>query len=217
MGHVTVGVAVRDPEALVFGLLLLAGGAWIRLRASTLAVVALATLFADVAFFTGSAAVANLINGEEPLDSAVPSVLLAAALLGFFGCIQAILGPRLRIGRALALGAVVLVVAVGALAGWSSRSRVGVEAGRPHDVAVLMTGTRFKPSRLVVEGGGWLHVTNRDLFWHTFTVRELGIDARIPVGGERRISVPATAGRYEFVCVVPGHELVGMKGTLSIR
>jgi plastocyanin len=59
-------------------------------------------------------------------------------------------------------------------------------------------------------------VTNHDLFWHTFTIARLGVDARVPIGGTRRVHIEAAAGTYRFICRIPGHEGAGMSGTLII-
>ena len=46
---------------------------------------------------------------------------------------------------------------------------------------------------------------------------ELGVDVKSPVGGERQISFDAEPGTYTFYCAIPGHETLGMIGTLTIR
>src|SRR5437764_533835 len=58
---------------------------------------------------------------------------------------------------------------------------------------------------------------NNDLFWHTFTVTQLGVDIRLPVKGNQRLSFNAAPGTYEFFCAIPGHKGIGMRGTLVIR
>jgi plastocyanin len=59
-------------------------------------------------------------------------------------------------------------------------------------------------------------LNNLDLFWHTFTIRDLGVNLNVPVQAERRIEFDAPAGTYAFVCKIPGHEQAGMEGTLTV-
>lgn len=59
-------------------------------------------------------------------------------------------------------------------------------------------------------------VENRDLFWHTFTVEELGVDLRVPVSAEMTVTFDAPPGEYRFVCAIPGHADAGMEGTLTV-
>jgi plastocyanin len=35
-------------------------------------------------------------------------------------------------------------------------------------------------------------------------------------GGKRTLSLDLKAGKYTFYCSLPGHELAGMKGTLTV-
>jgi plastocyanin len=60
-------------------------------------------------------------------------------------------------------------------------------------------------------------LTNRDLFWHTFTIHQLGVDLEAPLGGTREVTFTAPAGSYRFYCRVPAHAAAGMRGTLTIR
>jgi uncharacterized cupredoxin-like copper-binding protein len=60
-------------------------------------------------------------------------------------------------------------------------------------------------------------VSNSDLFWHTFTVDALGVSVQAPVGGEREITFDAAPGVYAFYCAIPGHALIGMRGTLTVK
>ncbi|MFB5251996.1 cupredoxin domain-containing protein [Bacillus mycoides] len=54
---------------------------------------------------------------------------------------------------------------------------------------------------------------NRD---HTFTVKKLGIDAEVPSGKEKTITVkPETPGTYELICRF--HYLKGMDGKVIVK
>ncbi|CAM4006947.1 MULTISPECIES: cupredoxin domain-containing protein [Bacillus] len=54
---------------------------------------------------------------------------------------------------------------------------------------------------------------NRD---HTFTVKKLGIDAEVPSGKEKTITIkPETPGTYELICRF--HYLKGMDGKVIVK
>ncbi len=61
-----------------------------------------------------------------------------------------------------------------------------------------------------------MSLANHDLFWHTFTIDELDVDLQVPVGGERHVTFTAAPGKYTFYCAIPGHEALGMQGTITI-
>jgi uncharacterized cupredoxin-like copper-binding protein len=120
-----------------------------------------------------------------------------------------------RGARTLLLGAaaLTLVAVVGAVV----RSGEAVVA-EPGDVRVTSAQVRFQPDRLAASAGRvGVFVENEDLFWHTFTIAELDVDLRVPVGAERRLTFDAAPGSYRFICAIPGHEQAGMDGTLNVR
>ncbi len=61
-----------------------------------------------------------------------------------------------------------------------------------------------------------LYVTNDDLFWHTVTIDQLGVEVALPVGSHRRITFTAPSGTYTFYCRIPGHRQAGMQGTITV-
>jgi plastocyanin len=87
----------------------------------------------------------------------------------------------------------------------------------PDDLVILSDSTAFSPSELVATTGTiGVYLENRDYFWHTFTISELGVDLRVPVGAAGRATFEAAPGTYEFVCAIPGHDIAGMVGTLTV-
>jgi plastocyanin len=46
-------------------------------------------------------------------------------------------------------------------------------------------------------------LTNRDLFWHTFTIDQLKVGLEAPLGGTREATFTAPPGRYRYYCRVP--------------
>ena len=57
--------------------------------------------------------------------------------------------------------------------------------------------------------------SNRDFFWHTFTISKLHVNLTVATRGESRTNFTATPGTYEFTCLI--HAQAGMKGTLVVR
>jgi uncharacterized cupredoxin-like copper-binding protein len=75
----------------------------------------------------------------------------------------------------------------------------------PGDVAL----PRGRPVTLVLE--------NRGKAAHDFAVPELGVRLVADPGGTARATVTVDQpGRYEAVCSFPGHERMGMTGTVTV-
>src|SRR6266511_4168634 len=111
----------------------------------------------------------------------------------------------LTVAALLAIGAVSIVTGGG-----------GSTAG-PEVLRLEVKSARFSESQLTATGRTvTVRVTNHDLFWHTFTIAELGIDLKLPVGGEKELTFTAPPGAYTYVCAVPGHATF-MRGTLTVR
>jgi plastocyanin len=73
-------------------------------------------------------------------------------------------------------------------------------------------------SEINVKPGDVIHVVNKGVLPHDFTVDELGIAEMLDSGAEVNVSIPDNAepGEYEFYCSQPGHREGGMEGTLTI-
>jgi plastocyanin len=83
---------------------------------------------------------------------------------------------------------------------------------------VIADRSAFENDELEAEAGTvTVFLDNRDYFWHTFTIRALGVDLAVPVEASGRASFDAPPGTYRFVCAIPGHEAAGMVGTLTVR
>lgn len=114
------------------------------------------------------------------------------------------------------------IVAIGLLAATNIAGAIGQSddgsPNRPGDLFVTAQHVKFKPKGLTADTGEiGLTVGNLDLFWHTFTIRELDVNVNVPVQAERRVTFQATPGTYEFICAIPGHVQAGMKGLLVVR
>ena len=177
-------------------------------------VVALGLLALPVSFFGTSAALSNLRYDQPVLTVAQPAVMGCAAVVAVIAAAAVLLGrPG---GRAPALvGAVTVIAVVGAVVVTYGRS-VTVDRALSdatlvaEDVAFMPTTVRARPGRFS------MMVENRDLFWHTVTIPELGVDLRVPVGAVRYVGIRVQPGTYTFYCAVPGHRQVGMEGTLTV-
>jgi plastocyanin len=105
--------------------------------------------------------------------------------------------------------------------GLSGASLAGIghtTAATAGDLRLSARDTAFSPDHLLAPAGlVTIRLTNHDLFWHTFTVRGLGADSKVPVGGTRRVTFRAQRGTYQFVCRIPGHKQAGMQGTLIVQ
>ncbi len=214
-------VGLRDLVSAVFAVGGLIALALLRFRTGLLGRLGLALLGADVAFWMGAGAASNLQHGEGFWETALPSTLTIASLTTLVTAIGAIVARRTastrqsgaRVVQAVAvfLTAAALVVAA---VGTSSEGPV-----LPGDIEVISEDVQFNATELTAEAGEiGIVVSNRDLFWHTFTIKELDVNVTVPVGAERRATFTAAyPGTYEFVCAIPGHTQAGMKGTLTVR
>ncbi len=213
-----VGLRSGDTETLVIAALLLGANVLLRVGRGLLGTIGVALLAADIAFWLTPALVTNLVNGEGAHGVVVPAVLAALALVLLVASIAALLGragdpaPTRGPGLTVLAGLVAIVVASAlALVG----DHEGPEAG---DVQVDLEDTTFVPDEVVVDAGpAAFYVENEDLFWHTFTVEGTDVDVRLASRGSRRIEIDLAPGTYELVCRIPGHESVGMSGTVEVR
>ncbi|HUF95442.1 MAG TPA: cupredoxin domain-containing protein, partial [Acidimicrobiia bacterium] len=167
-------------------------------------------------YFMLTAAMTNIREGSPMSSVLISSVLAAVSLLALIAAIGFLTnrasgsttGPRLCVG--------VSVVLLGGLVVWgASISRVDIAAG---DIVLVSENIAFSETELKVnEGNVVVTMENKDLFWHTFTIEELGVDLRVPVGAELGASFEASPGEYQFVCAIPGHPEAGMVGTLTVE
>ena len=122
--------------------------------------------------------------------------------------------------RTLRMGSVVVVVALAALvaavsalggAAGGTATAVAVTAGKP-------TEFRFTLSkRTVAKGALTFRVTNRGTVRHDFKIA--GKRTVILAPGKvatLRLTI-GKAGKYTYMCTLPGHAAGGMKGTLTVK
>jgi plastocyanin len=212
-----VGLAHRDQEALAFGVLLSAGLALLRWRRGLAGRILLALVFVDTEAWMLAAAVSGVAHGDPVATTAVAVVLAVGSLAGLI----AVLAPALRLRtiagvRTVMVGAVVVcVLALAATVLARVEHDTATSAG---DLALSARNVAYSTNRLTAPAGEVaFRLTNHDLFWHTFTIKGLGVDMKVPVGATRRVTRRVSPGVYEFYCRIPGHKGAGMHGTLTIQ
>jgi plastocyanin len=147
--------------------------------------------------------------------AAAPIVLSVTALLGLVASMARWRGASDARATPAIAGALALLIALFVAVPVAGGNAVDVQAG---DLRLVTRDVAFKPARLSARTGDvGVVVKNDDLFWHTFTVNRLNANVRVATGGRRRIVLrDLRAGRYEFVCAIPGHESAGMTGVLVV-
>src|SRR5438132_6743640 len=217
---VLAAFVLGDQEAFAFGVLALVAFALLHVRGGQVGAVLLVLLFLDVAAWMLPGAVINLVNGAGAAALVFPSALGLASLVGVVAAIAAVV----RRAHPTADGAAALSVALAATAGLVLLLGAGVvaDAARaqraPAGIALEASKAAFSTNSVETQSGQVsLRMANRDLFWHTFTIDALGVDLRVPVNGEQSITFNAAPGTYTFYCAIPGHESIGMRGTLTVR
>ena len=210
-----------DREALGLAVVIVVGLALTRRGTGTLGAGFLLVVFADFLLWTMLAAVNNLRHGEEPEDVTLPAVLAVLSLSGLVACWVLIARRRQPQagGVAVALTPAAAVFVVVMLLGFAiAYPEAPKTQRRGAVVAIESRNAAFSTTSLAAPRGQVTVVlTNRDLFWHTFTISELKVDLEAPLGGTREVTFTAPAGSYRFYCRVPAHAAAGMRGTLTIR
>ncbi len=219
-----VGIAHLDREAIAFAVLFAVGvGILLRARQGgrvrTATVVVLGLLFADVAFWMITATWSNVRNHEQLLYIVEPLALSCASVAGLIAVAGDLVdrrhGPAQRGAALVMIGALAtFVVCLGAAAvtGWGKEQIQG-----PNDLAVKIHNTAYSTTKISATSRQvTLYVTNDDLFWHTVTIDQLGVELALPVGSHRRLTFTAPSGTYTFYCRIPGHRQAGMQGTIKV-
>jgi plastocyanin len=219
-----VGIAHIDREAIAFAIFFAVGvGILLRGRqagrAYTTTVVILGLLFADVAFWMITATWSNVRNHEQLLYIVEPLALACASAAGLIGVAGRLVDRRNRATRkgatavtVAALASFILCLGAAAVSGWGKEQTQG-----PNDLALRIHNTAYSTTTInATSHQVTLFVTNDDLFWHTVTINQLGVELALPVGSHRRITFTAPSGTYTFYCRIPGHRQAGMQGTITV-
>ncbi len=106
-----------------------------------------------------------------------------------------------------------LVVAMSAFGGASSTdaTTVAVTAGKPSELRFTLS------KKTIAKGVTTFNVTNKGSSGHDFKIA----GKKTPLlNAGKKASIKVTfkkAGKFAFLCTVPGHAAGGMKGTLTVK
>jgi plastocyanin len=216
-----MGVGQQDQLALVLSGLTVVGLALTRLRGGLAGALLSGVLFADISFWTISGAVNNFIYREQGLALLLPSFLGIISLTGLLACMGAVVTRRrvLEASRvAPVLGAAALVLLGLAAAASLFFGTASARQKQESELALGSSNMVYSSSELTARPGEiTLSLGNEDLWWHTFTIDELDVDLQVPMRADRSVTFTAPAGVYRFYCAIPGHEALGMHGTLRVE
>lgn len=209
-----------DSLALGLGVLFLIALGLMQFRGGTIGVVMAGVLSADIALWTTSGAVSNFANGEALSALILPAYLGLFSLAGVASAVATVVtrkdparGVRKATVFSRTLLALFLLITIAGLL----VPKTATLSARSSDVALVTKGMQFSDAALVSdEGEISLRLSNKDLWWHTFTIDELDVNLAVPMGAERSLSFSAPAGIYDFYCAIPGHEAAGMSGTITV-
>lgn len=217
VGLAGAAALLTDAEAAAIGAATLVAFGLLRVRGGGIGKVLLGLLFADVAFFMGAAAFTNLTAGADPVATIGPGAISAVALAGLAAVVAAVVPAARRSSRSPVGVAVVFAAAFATLTATSVFTGGRAAADAPDVLRIEAKNVRFSVTDLSAKPGQvTVRAKNGDLFWHTFTIDELGVDLRVPVGGEQQLTFAAGPGTYTYYCAIPGHSSV-MRGTLTVH
>jgi plastocyanin len=209
-----------DTLALILGAIILVGLALLRFRSGLLGILVLGLLFADIMIWTVSGAVNNLLHGEGGLTLLLPSFLGIISLVGLTAAAGMVINRRSS-QEGSSMAAMVAKIGLGLLlvaAAASFLMNITTQDLPPAEIVLRSKNMVFSNSELHSHSGEvTVRLANDDLWWHTFTIDELGIDLQVPMGAERSVTFDAPPGEYRYYCGIPGHEALGMIGILTIE
>jgi uncharacterized cupredoxin-like copper-binding protein len=119
-----------------------------------------------------------------------------------------------RKGSALVIlvALVALVVSVSAFGGSNAASAttLTVTAGKPSELKFTLS------KKTIVKGVTTFKVTNKGMLSHDFKIAGKKTVMLKP-GKTATLKVTLKAGKFPYLCAVPGHAAAGMKGTLTVK
>jgi uncharacterized cupredoxin-like copper-binding protein len=117
-----------------------------------------------------------------------------------------------RLGDGIAVAFAALAVAVPAFA-------APAHTARSATTAVKVTATEFKfalSTKTAKHGTVVFTVVNKGKLAHDFKIAGKKT-AMLAPGKSGKLTVTLKAGKYPYVCTVPGHAAAGMKGTFIVK
>lgn len=106
---------------------------------------------------------------------------------------------------------VALAAAVSAFGGSTATTNVAVTAGKPSEFKFTLS------KKAIVKGTAVFKVTNKGMIAHDFKIAGKKT-AALKTGKSQTLRVVfKKAGRYTYLCTLPGHAAGGMKGVLVVK
>jgi plastocyanin len=125
--------------------------------------------------------------------------------------------------KRLAFAVALLALACGAPAATQTAAPVPTPTAAPADpIAVVLADFKIEPSAVTSETLVAFNVANDGPTPHNLTVRD-SQDAIVLASAELRegetdeVTAQLTPGEYTTFCSLPGHESLGMRGTLTVN
>jgi plastocyanin len=214
------GLTRGDREALGLAVIVLVGIGLLRVGTGLLGLLVLAALFVAIEFWMFPAANGNATYRVGPVDLLVPAALVAFSLAGFVGAVAGLVhlrDPAAGRGAAAPTGVLAVVFIFASLGLVWAMTDAAPQVAPVGALEVETVNIAFVPDSLRARSGEvQVAVRNRDLFWHTFTIDSLGVDATAPVGRLRSVAFRARPGTYSYYCRIPTHATLGMRGTITV-
>jgi uncharacterized cupredoxin-like copper-binding protein len=114
--------------------------------------------------------------------------------------------------RLISAAALLAVPGIVAAPAFGARSHASAAA-----VTVTATEFKFKLSKLSVPHGTVVFtVVNKGKIQHDFKINGKKTPLIKP-GKTTKLTVTFKAGKFKYLCTVPGHASLGMKGTLTVK
>ncbi len=179
-------------------------------------------LFADIGFYTVTGAASNVLSGATGAAILLPASLATFAVLGLVAAVMCVFQERdSYIPNRAAVNFVTSVLLVSSIVMGIGLLRGNAAAARvlpPSDVKLVTENMGYSQTALKAQAGMVrVELDNHDLFWHTFTIEQLGVNMQVPMQATQQIAFEAAPGVYTFHCAIPGHEMLGMAGTLTVK
>lgn len=218
LGFGIVALFLGDIEAAAVAVAFLISTLLLRIRGGRLGAVGISLVSLVTLYFMGAAALTNARIGSQIQWVLVTAVLTAIAFTGVIAAVNDLFRPADKSsapgpGPSITIGLTLLW-----LVGVTTWALIYADRDTPDaTISLVAENVAFSEDVLVGPSGEiTVKVANRDLFWHTFTVEDLGVDLRVPVGAERIVAFDAPPGTYQYICAIPGHPEAGMKGSLIV-
>ena len=213
-------IVLDDLLAAVLAVIILLGLVLLHFRSRWFGVALLGLIFTDIAIWTLSGAVINIMRGERFVAILIPSALATISLAGVIAAGAVVIHRRSpsageKWAPKIGIGAAVLFVLL-VIASFFVHPE-GQQVIQPTGILLATENMAFSSTELVAGPGEiTIHLDNHDLWWHTFTIDELGINLQVPMGANELVTFEAPPGAFRFYCDIPGHVDAGMQGTLVV-